>query len=447
MTQSKTSPAPTQLKILFFNVFINITGFAIIIPLFPALLNYYFPENGVDNGIFSHLMIWLRQVASQASPDDPIATTAVFFGCFLGALYGFLQFIFAPIWGHLSDYFGRKIILKITMAGTVLAMILWVFSGTFEILVISRVLAGVMAGSLAVANASVADITSKQNRTKGMAVFGIAFGLGFLIGPAIGGILTQFSPLTYFPQLESLGINPFSAAAALSTFLWLGNLIWIHYKFPETLAKNKRSQELILMNKGSFIGIFCNQKASILRTNLTNFVFMVAFSGMEFTLPFLAADRFNFKSHDIGYLFLYIGFILILTQGMIVRRLAPIVGERNLCFLGILSGIVSLMVTGVSYEFTPFLIGTTFLALSIGLISPSIAALVSLYSTESEQGKDIGILRSAGALARASGPIVAAFLYFYMGAKMTYVSASLILIIPLALILTLPKPDKNEVLL
>ena len=159
----------------------------------------------------------------------------VLFGGILGSLYSFLQFYIAPIWGALSDRIGRRSVLRLTVAGTALSYLLWFFSGSFLLFVVARAIGGAFAGNLSVATAAVADVTTRKDRAKGMGIVGVAFGLGFLFGPALGS-LAAFEDLgVNHPRLASLGVNPFSFPALLSLGFSLINFVWICTVFRETL--------------------------------------------------------------------------------------------------------------------------------------------------------------------------------------------------------------------
>lgn len=433
-----------SLKIIFFTVFLNLMGFAIILPLYPTMLHYYLPAQAQEISLVGQFIRVSETLAGSIGHGDSLFMTSVVFGCLLGSMYAFLQFIFAPIWGKLSDRFGRRQILTITLTGTAISSLLWCVSAKFELFILARVLAGVMAGNLSVASAAAADVTSKNERTKAMGLVGAAFGLGFLLGPAIGGIASKFDLSTIFPAIAKWGIHPFSSAAAIAAILGCINLVWVLFQFKETLPVEKRytsklKEPLAESRLGELV-----QTPAIRKTNLTYFIFILAFSGLEFTLSFLATERFFYTATQVGYLFLFIGSILILTQGFIIRRLTPILGEKKVAFIGIVAGIISFNVIAFANDQIIFFLGSGLLALSVGLASPSLTSLVSLYATEDTQGRYLGFFRAAGSLARALGPLAAATLYFCWGSKMTYLLVAFVLLWPLSMIFILPKPLKEE---
>ena len=424
--EKEKAQGPQTLKIVFLTLFLDLVGFSIIFPLFPAILDYYLPSDPSESNLLSSFIAPIFQLAESTGHQNPKFITTVLFGGILGSIYSILQFIFAPIWGSLSDKYGRKTLLLITISGLALSYLIWGFAGNFWILIIARLVGGVMSGNISVASAIVADVTPKEKRTSGMAIIGVAFGLGFIMGPAIGGILAQFNLLNAFPSLEQYGINPFSLTAFFSLFLSLLNLIWVSFKLKETLPSQVRKKTkaepfkiLKLFNYGSV-----NSK----QLNLTYLIFMIAFSGMEFTLTFFAVDRFLFSSFQNGMMFVYIGIILILTQGILVRRLSPKVEPYNLSLSGLLLSIIAFVLLSFSNNLLLFFSALTVMSLSIGLCSPSMSSLASLFAKPEEQGALLGLFRSAGSFARASGPILAALSYFFYGPQVTYLVGSIIVI-------------------
>ena len=430
---SVTQKGPQTLKIVFLTLFLDLVGFSIIFPLFPDLLDYYIPEayTSGSTSLLAQLIAPLYRLAELSSHSDPKFITTVLFGGILGSFYSLLQFIFAPIWGSLSDTHGRKKILLITIAGLALSYLIWGLSGNFWILIIARLVGGVMGGNLSVATAVVADVTPKEKRTSGMAIVGIAFGLGFIMGPAIGGFLGQFNLLDSYPSLASFGINPFSITAFFSLLLSLINLVWVYFKFEETLpseARNKTQPEPFKL-----FSLFHHKNKQIKSLNLTYLIYMTAFSGMEFTLTFLAVDRFFFSTVQNGIMFVYIGLLLVITQGLLVRRFSPVLGEYKLSTFGLASGVVAFILLSQSAEIILFFIALAFMALSIGLTSPSMSALVSLSANEQEQGEILGLFRSAGSFARTIGPLIASSMYFLLGDRVAYLLGAFLVIIALFL--------------
>jgi MFS family permease len=433
----------SSLGIIFLTLFLDLVGFSIIFPLFPAMLDYYLPQGDGSSTLLGQLIAPLATWAESSGAANPRFMTAVLFGGILGSLYSILQFICAPLWGAYSDRVGRRKVLLITISGLALSYIAWFFAASFWILVLARVLGGVMGGNLSVATAAVADSTTREKRSSGLAIIGIAFGLGFIVGPAIGGLLAKVDLSVIAPSLKAFGVNSFSMPALVSLILTTINLIWVYQRFEETLPPEKRGKMNPERKGFAVFRLFLCPEPATRRTNLVYLIYMLAFSGMEFTLTFLASERFDFSPAQNGGMFVFIGLILVLVQGGIVRRLASPVGEKRLAIAGLAFGVAAFLALAMALQLGLFFGALALMAFSIGLASPTLSALVSLYSSESDQGTNLGIFRSAGSLARAIGPLLAALVYFIYGSQSAYLFGALVVIIPLVMALKLPKPVKG----
>ena len=431
------------MAVVFLTLFLDLVGFSIIFPLFPAMLDYYLPPE--DEGSFLAFIVhWLGNSArADGGIGDSTFLAHVLFGGFLGSLYSLLQFVFAPFWGRLSDRYGRKPILLLTISGNTLGYLLWAFSGSFWLLVASRILSGTSSGNLSVATAAVADITLAEKRSRGMALVGVAFGLGFLFGPAIGGFSSIIDLGAYFPELVRYGINPFSVPAFIAFSLSVLNLLWVALKFNETLPlENRDTKSAILLPEVKLSQFFGPGSSQVKRTNLVYFLFILAFSGMEFTLTFLSFERLGYMPVDNAKMFLFIGFSLILVQGGLVHGLVPKLGEKPLLLCGLVCGSAAFACLAFASTWQYFYVGLGLLALGAGLSTPTLTAFVSLYSGEREQGRVMGAFRSSGSLGRAIGPLMAAAMYWYFGSQVSYLYGSCILLAPLFLASFLPRPQK-----
>ena len=194
-----------------------ISGFSRVFDYFSAVsgyADYYLPNGAGDSTWLGHIMAILVSWSEQSGASNPNFMATVLFGGLLGSLYSILQFIFAPIWGAYSDRYGRRPILLLTILGLAISYGVWIFASSFYLLLVARIIGGIMGGNLSVATAAIADISSKEKRSASLAIVGIAFGLGFIIGPAIGGFSTQINLLEVAPSLATFGVNPFSFAAA-----------------------------------------------------------------------------------------------------------------------------------------------------------------------------------------------------------------------------------------
>jgi len=273
-------------------IFIDLVGFSIIFPLFPSILDYYLAKDG-GSGLLANLLAWLDNLSATLGGGERF--TPVLFGGVLGSLYATLQFFFAPIWGGLSDKHGRRPILIITTIGMALSYFAWVFAGNFGLLIAARIIGGIMSGNLSVATAAVSDVTTEKDRAKGMGIIGAAFGLGFVAGPAIGGFASSIDLLAMNPDLGAYGINPFSFVALIATVLSVVNFVWIHRRFAESLPPEKRHADLASRNP--IKRMLQPLPKPIRKTNLAYLIYILAFSGMEFTLTFLGVLQPNAAGH------------------------------------------------------------------------------------------------------------------------------------------------------
>lgn len=436
----KSKPLGTEtkstLKIVFLTLFLDLVGFSIIFPLFPGLAKYYMnldSENFFLKGIFDGISYFLG--SGGAIGVDNI----VLFGGALGAIYSLLQFVAAPLWGGLSDRIGRKPVLLVSVAGLAISYLIWFFSGSFTILIIARLIGGIMGGNISTATAVVADITDESNRSKGMAFIGIAFATGFIIGPAMGGILSMINLLDYYPMLESYGINPYSLPALVACILSVFNLYFIKKNLKESLPEKLRGKAKNMRSSNPFKLFKPLPYKGINSTILGHFFFLAAFSGMEFTLTFLSMERFKFSAMDNAYMFIFIGFILAFVQGGFVRRKAHTIGEKNMALIGLICIIPGMIFIGISSSVFILYLGLFFLAAGSSMVIPCLTSLVSLYTPKEFQGQSIGVFRSLGALARVVGPIVASVIYWRLGSASPYIYGAAFLIIPILFVLALPK--------
>ena len=430
--------APASLGVIFLTIFIDLLGFSIIFPLFPAILSHYLATDG-SGGVLGWVVTQIDALARLVGSHGNYRE--VLFGGVLGSLYGILQFLSSPIWGALSDRIGRRRVLLLTVAGTAFSYLLWIFSGSFVLFVVARLVGGGFAGNLSVATAAVADVTSRENRSRGMGLVGVAFGMGFLFGPAFGSIASFHNPLAAHPGLAAFGINPFSTAALVAFVLSVANLAWIAWRFRETLAPQHRAagDERVRHPLHALLNLAAGP---VRRADWLYFIFTAVFSGMEFSLPFLAADQFKYTPGGMFKIFVFLGLVLIVVQGGIVRRAVPRFGEKRVLLAGIAFVLAGLVVTGNATTIGAFYTGLGLLGAGSGLVNPTISALVSLYSRVEEQGRMLGVFRSLGSLARGVAPVTACLIYWWRHGPFLYTLCAVLLLIPFGVGLTLPRPAK-----
>lgn len=431
--------AKKSLKIVFLTLFLDLVGFSIIFPLFPAMAKWYME---VDSKNYFLNLIFSGINSLVSSDPTHVFSSLVLFGGLLGAIYSFLQFLAAPFWGSLSDKIGRKPVLIISISFLALSYLIWFFSGSFTLLILSRFLAGIMGGNISTATAVAADVTDNNNRSKGMAIIGVAFALGFILGPAIGGIFSTIDLTKIYPSLVSWGVNPFSVPALVAFLLSILNIFLVVKNFKETLPENKREAHTDRTSNIKELFKPLPYKGVNL-TNFTNFLFISIFSGMEFTLTFLAFERLGYGPMQNAYLFVFIGVILALVQGGYVRRKAHSVGEKKLVLRGLFLLIPGLIAIAFTHSALVLYFGLFFLAVGSAIIIPCLTSLVSLYTPHENQGKSIGIFRSLGALGRVVGPIFASLIYWKWGSSYPYFLGSALLLIPIMMVWFLPPVSKK----
>ncbi|MCA9001231.1 MAG: MFS transporter, partial [Planctomycetes bacterium] len=311
----------------FLTVFLDMVGFSILFPLFPEMLRFYIGEEGTASLVGRIAMTLGEWVGA----EDPLQSLAVhaFFGGLLGSIYSLCQFLMAPVWGSLSDRYGRRPLLLITLFGTVLGYAAWIFAGTFLLLLVSRLLGGIMAGNISTASAAVADVTTEKNRAHGMGMIGAGIGLGFVFGPAIGGISAGWNVPAQFPDWVHLGLHPFSGPAFLALILALINFLGVWKSFPETLDPKDHAGEGVRTLR-PWANLNRLSHPGLKRANLAYFTYFLIFGSMEFTLTFLASDRLQYGPRQNMWMFVFVGLMIALIQGGFVRRLAPKIGEVRL---------------------------------------------------------------------------------------------------------------------
>jgi MFS family permease len=442
-----TPPAtakPLSLGVIFLTLYIDLIGFSIFFPVGPAMLEWYVQKES-RGGLLAALVGQLESLAHAAHASS-LATGALFAGA-LGSVYALMQFVFSPVWGARSDRVGRRPVLLLTIAGNALSYLLLFFSGNFLLFFAGRVLGGIMGGNLAVAIAAVSDVTTRENRAKGMGIVGMAFGLGFLTGPMIGGLTASVNLLAVSPGLARFGVHPFSVPAAIACGLCLANLLWVHARFRETLPPAARGgTATTLRERNPLHSLFQQPDAAIRRANLVGFVVTFGFSFFESVISFFTADALHYTPRDLTLIFVNIGLVSIVTQGVLARRYVPVLGEKPAAVGGMV--LIAASFAGLGYAIgvarsAPLMyVMLTLSTVGSGFANVALSSLVSLYAKPEEQGKVLGIYRSLGFLARALCPAVAGWLFFNSGGTFTFAVASVILFVSAALGTGLPRPHK-----
>ncbi|PJZ70083.1 MFS transporter [Leptospira perolatii] len=403
-----------QTFILVLTVLIDMMGFSLIFPIFPETLSHFLAQAG--DPILDLFTSWTSTLLTRGETDWKLFVAL--FGGIVASLYSILQFLFAPIWGKLSDRVGRRPVLVFTCTGSLIGYFVWLLSGSFSLFVLSRIITGLMGGNISVATAAMADTTDEKNRAKGMGMIGAGIGLGFIAGPSIGGILAHTNPSGFLPFIpwESMTIFPSVALAAFGVALL--NLLLVFFYFHETLPIGIRKKPEGRLHP--ILGVLDIGSREVLSASLLYFLFVFAFSGFEFSLNFYLNQFLGFSPKSIGYTFVYIGMIIVLVQGGVVRKLSGKVPEKKIgIFAGILL-IIGFFLLSVGNSHFYLFLALTFLATGSALLHPALSTIVSLFSLPQDQGKNLGIFRSLASLGRGIAPIAFCLIYSQEGPEKSF---------------------------
>ncbi len=438
-TQPDTAPAkrPLSLGVIFLTLLIDLIGFSIIFPLGPQLVTYYLKADG-NAGVLGWMLTQSEAAAHAVGQNHAFA--AVLFGGLLTSFYSILQFVFAPFWGSLSDRRGRRGVLLLTVAGTALGYLGWIVSGSFWVFLLSRVVSGAFSGNLSVATAAVADVTTRQERSRAMGIVGAAFGLGLVTGPVLGAVCVQWNLLSAHPGLAAYGINPYSVPALVSFALCVVNFFWVRRSFKETLSEEARRAPRETRLRNPIKAILHLTNSDVRKANIVAFVYSVAFVAMESSVTYLANERFNYTAAQNGMMLGFLGVCSVITQGFIVRMILKKAEEIPVLTAGLITTGLGLLAVGLCAAPWLLYVGLALIAAGSGLVNPSTTGLISLYAKQDEQGRVLGIYRSLGSLSRAFTPMLAGAVYFMVSSKAVFVGAASITVLSLAFSARLNKP-------
>lgn len=354
------------LLVIFLTVFIDLIGFGMVIPILPFYAEKLNATPAEIGWIFS--------------------------------IYSWMQFFFAPILGRISDKVGRRPIIFLSLLGSAVGYFVIGFAETLTLVFIGRVICGITGANISTAQAYIADITSKENRAKGMGLFGAAFGLGFILGPAIAGLLSKY------------GIHvPFYFAAGLS----LLNAFALYLFLPESLKRD--SDAPVPVRKNRIVGFLSSfTKGDFGSINLVYFLLVMAFSIMTYAFVLFTEYRYHYDAEDNGYLFTYIGVIAVIAQGMMFNPLVKRYGESWLVIFGsvlMVVGLFALPFLQPGEGGLPVLLTVmAMFAFGNSLASPGLTSLASKTAGEFDQGEQLGNMQSGASLARAIGPTLGGYL-------------------------------------
>lgn len=379
---STAAPRKATLGAIFLTIFLDLVGFGIMLPLL-ALYAKEFGASGFQVGLLS-------------------------------ATYSVFQLVCAPLWGRLSDRVGRRPVLLGTIAVNGVAMAIFGLAHGLPLLFAARALAGIGGANISTARAYIADVTTAADRARGMGLVGAAFGLGFICGPALGGVLAHYGGVS----------APGLAAAGLAGV----NLVLAWFRLPESRRPDARapSSGASLLDLGAMKGALAHRDIQILI--LLFLLINLGFTGLEQAFVLHLSERFHYGARETGYVFMLVGLIGAVIQGGLIGRLNRRFGERRLLFTGVLILSGGMALIPLAYHL-PGLIGTTVLV-SAGnaLNNPSLSSLISRRATGDVQGGTLGVQDAAGSLARIFGPSLAGLAYdhvshvapFYAGAAVVF---------------------------
>jgi multidrug resistance protein len=352
---------------VFLIVFIDLVGFGIVIPILPL----YAEEYGPSPVVFGLLM----------------------------ASFSIMQFIFAPVLGRLSDRVGRRPVLLVSLAAAAAGYLLFGFAGSLAMLFLSRIIPGIAGGNISTAHAVIADITKPEERAKGMGLIGAAFGLGFILGPAIGGLAVAVRP--WLPGV-------IAAIASATAFVLVLLLL------PETLERGARQPA---GRRALDLAALRGALAQPLLGPALVMVFLTifAFANFETTFAQLARLRFAFTTSTIAWLFAYAGVLGAVVQGGLIGPLARRFGEARLVVAGTLVSALALAVLPALAGRGPLLGILAALALGQGVAHPALTSLVSRTAAAGEVGGVMGLQQGIASLARIGGPFWAEVAYGGLG--------------------------------
>lgn len=368
----------SSLTIIFFTVFTDLLGFGIVLPLLP-----YYAHQFHASGVAVGLLI---------------------------AVYSAMQFFFAPLWGRWSDRVGRRPVILISLAGSTCSYLLFAVAQGIGLLFISRILAGVAGANIPVAQAFIADSTTEKDRARGMGLIGAAFGLGFVFGPAIGGLLAHYGHQA-----------PGFAATAICGL----NLLTAFWRLPESLAAERRHPTPARHPIAQLRDAMRRPRLALLVGLFAAVVF--SFSTMETTLSLLCAVSYRMSASHIYWLFGFMGLMTTIMQGGLIGRLVQRLDESRLVCIGAALLAIGLAAAPFSPPVAPLLLALGAIAFGQGMTSPVLSSLISKATGGKEHGEVLGVSQSMGSLARILGPVWGGVLFEYAGPASPYVTTAAVM--------------------
>ena len=378
----------SPLFIMALTIFIDMTGFGLILPLLP---------------------FWAQRLGASPTGIGLILT-----------IYALAQFIFTPILGRLSDRYGRKPVIALSLLIEALSFALSALAGSFAFLLVARFIGGIGASNIGSAQAVVSDTTPPEGRARGMGLIGAAIGLGFVIGPAIGGVLAPLGSTV-----------PFWATMAVA----LVNAALVFAFLPETRKReevaSEQSQHML------FAGWrYVLRSGALARLVVVYLLFTVAFTAMEALFPLFTQKAFGWGAMQNGYIFTYVGIFIVIVQGGLVGQLVKRFGEKSLAIAGMIMLAAGLILLTWSTSLGLLLIALAILSAGDGAVATTISTLLSFASPKGAQGETLGLAQGMGGLGRILGPLAAGLVFQIGGPGAPFLAGGIL--VALATLLLLP---------
>jgi DHA1 family tetracycline resistance protein-like MFS transporter len=369
------------LLVIFLTIFVNLVGFGIIIPLLP----FYAETFGAS----------------------PLVVGMLF------AVFSLCQLIAAPILGDLSDRYGRRPILIVSLIGTVISFVMLALAHSITMLFIARIVDGLSGGNISTARAYVADVTEPKDRSRAFGLIGAAFGLGFIFGPGISALL---APISY--------TAPIWAAAGLTLVATAMAWMWL----PETVHRAHAGTGMPFRSLMTMMA-----RPSLRRVLLMDFAYWLAFAIFQTTFALFAAARFGFDATRTASFFAAFAVMGAIVQGIFIRKIVQRFGDKPTLMLGLVCAAVGLIAATMTHTVTFFALSLVPLALGIGFGHPTMSSLISRAARAEEQGRVQGAASAVESLGRTIGPVWGSASLQRFGEASPYISAAGFLIMTLLL--------------
>ncbi|KAJ7329945.1 hypothetical protein JRQ81_016119 [Phrynocephalus forsythii] len=436
------------ITIVFVALLIDLLGFTLILPLLPSILDHFSQNGDPFYMTLQHGVDWFSEVVG-VPPERKY--NSVLFGGLIGSIFSILQFFASPLTGAASDYFGRRPVMLLTLVGLIASYFLWAISRSFELFLFSRIIGGISKGNVSLSTAIIADLQSPKARSKGMAMIGVAFSLGFTFGPMLGA---------YLAMEAGKGELFYVRSAMFAVLFAMADLAFVFVLLPETLPKEKRVSSVMsgFQSATSLISppalfqfsavshrMESSSKENLKTLGLVYFLYLFLFSGLEYTLSFLVHQHFQFSSLEQGKMFFFIGITMAVIQGGYTRQIKP-GNELKTVKMAIMLLAPAFLLIGWSANVIILSTGLFFYSFASAVVVPCLSTVVSSYGLASQKGTLMGTLRSLGALARAVGPIMSATVYWLAGAEVCFTVCAFLFLLPFILLRKHPSsPNERQI--